>query len=68
MLDLVHYPDRYFCRIACFIAGSVQINEWWQVSPIDQGASGEAKLWLTRHAGAGDTLHFTGIDISGYSA
>lgn len=54
--------------VAGFIADSVQINEWWQVSPVDRGASGEAKLWLTRHADAGDTLHLTGIDISGYTA
>jgi hypothetical protein len=54
--------------VAGFIQDSVSINEWWKVSPVDQGATGEAKLWLTMHADAGDTLHFTGIDISGYSS
>lgn len=53
--------------IADFIADSVAINEWWQVAPKEQGASGEARIWLTNLSDAGDTLHFTNIDITNYS-
>lgn len=68
------YTDYSSADVADFIADSVSINNWWQVSPTEQGASGGNKLWLgqckedpTDEKPIGDTLHFTNIDISGYS-
>ncbi len=52
--------------IADFTNDSVSINEWWQVSPKAQGASGEARIWLGNLSDAGDTIQFTNIDISDY--
>ena len=52
--------------IADFTNDSVSINEWWQVSPKAQGASGEGRIWLGNLSDAGDTIQFTNIDISDY--
>ncbi len=61
------YDDYSSEPVADFIADSVSINNWWQVSPENKGASGNNKLWLTNLSKTGDTIHFTNIDISAYS-
>lgn len=62
------YTKFTSANVADFIDDSVSINEYWEVAPKDLGASGEARIWLTRLADAGDTIHFTNIDISEYSS